>query len=123
MEQIISAIGARRIEMTAEDHDRILSSTSHLPFVLSSALAHATSPGFTPLIGSGFRSTSRLAGTPSHMMMDVLKSNRANILNALRDFRNSLNQIESAMQDENYAQLELLLEQSRASYQSLIINY
>jgi len=119
-EQIISAVRARLIEMDAEDHDRILASTSHLPFLLSCALALSTPPEFASFIGTGFKSTSRLAGTSSHMMMGALKSNRENILNSIGNFRNSLNQIEFALQDENYAQLELILNQSRAAYQSLI---
>lgn len=118
-EQLIAAIGARPIEMTAEEHDRILASTSHLPFLLASALAHATPKEFAPLIGPGFRSTSRLAGTPSSMMMGVLQSNRDNILNALKSFRRSLDEIETALQSENHSQLELLLEGSRASHHSL----
>jgi len=71
--QIISAIGANLIEMTAEEHDRILASTSHLPFLVASTLSRSTPRDFAPLIGPGFRSTSRLAGTPSHMMMGILK--------------------------------------------------
>lgn len=117
--QIISVIGADLIEMTAEDHDRILASTSHLPFIVASTLSRSTHHDFAPLIGPGFRSTSRLAGTPSHMMMGILKSNRENALNAIRNFRNSLDDIESALQQENYLQLEILLNQSRSAYQSL----
>lgn len=117
--QLISTIGAHPIEMTAEEHDRILASTSHLPFLIASALAHSTSLNFAPLIGPGFRSTSRLAGTPAHMMMGILQSNRDNLLNAIQSFRTSLDEIEIALQDENYPQLELILEHSRASYHSL----
>lgn len=120
--QLISTIGARLIEMTAPDHDRIIASTSHLPFLLSSALAHSTPQEFSPLIGPGFRSASRLAGTPSHMMIGILQSNRENILNAIQNFHNSLDEIESALQNENDAQLELLFNQSRAAYQSLTKN-
>jgi prephenate dehydrogenase len=120
--QIIAAIGARMIEMTAEDHDQILASTSHLPFLISSALADATPQEFAYLAGSGFRSTSRLAGTPAHMMMGILKSNRDNVLAAIQKFRNSLGELESALQQENYSQLELLLNQSHSSYQSIIGN-
>ncbi|MDQ3007597.1 MAG: prephenate dehydrogenase, partial [Chloroflexota bacterium] len=69
VQQIISAIGANLIEMTAQDHDRILAFTSHLPYLLASTLSRSISQDFAPLIGPGFRSTSRLAGTPSHMMM------------------------------------------------------
>jgi prephenate dehydrogenase len=121
-EQVISEIGARLIEMDAEVHDRILASTSHLPFLLSSALALSTPQEFVSFVGTGFKSTSRLAGTPSHMTMGILKSNRENILNAIQTFRNSLNEMGSALQTENYTQLELLLNQSHAAYQSLVSN-
>jgi len=120
--QIISAIGANLVEITAEEHDSTLASTSHLPFLLSSALAHSTPQEFSPLIGPGFRSTSRLAGTPSHMMIGILKSNRDYLLNALYSFRDSLNEIESALRDEDYSQLESLLKQSNSAYHSLIEN-
>jgi prephenate dehydrogenase len=120
--QIISIIGARVIEMTAEEHDSILAITSHLPFLLSSALTHSTPLEFASLIGPGFRSTSRLAGTPSHMMIGILKSNRDNIMDAIQTFRNSLTKLESALQDENYSQLESLLNQSRTSYHSITEN-
>jgi len=117
--KIISAIGAHLIEMTAEDHDRILATTSHLPFLLASALAQATSQEFVSFVGSGFKSTSRLAGTPSHMMMGILKSNRDNILNSIRTFRNSLDEFEFSLQKENYIELENLLNQSRTAYITL----
>jgi len=120
IEQIISIVGARRIDMSAEEHDRILASTSHLPFLLSSALALSTPQEFVPFVGTGFKSTSRLAGTPSRMTMGILQSNRENILNAIRAFRHSLDQIEISLQNENYMQLELILHQSRSAYQSLV---
>jgi len=122
VERIILTIGAHLVEMTADDHDRILASTSHLPFLLSSSLARSMPIDFAPFVGPGFHSTSRLAGTPSHMMIGILKSNRENILSAIQDFRNSLDEFESALQDENYPQLELLLDRSRASYHSLTDN-
>lgn len=120
--QIVSAIGAHVVEMSAVEHDRILASTSHLPFLLSSVLAHATPQEFAPLAGPGFRSTSRLAGTPPHMMMGILKSNRDNVLKAIKDFYRSLNEIESVLQDENYTELELILKQSRTSYLAITEN-
>ena len=122
VKQMISAIGARFLEMAADDHDRALASTSHLPFLLSSALALSTAQEFGPMIGTGFKSTSRLAGTPSHMTMGILQSNRGNILQAIQAFRHSLSQIETALQNENDVQLELILNESRSAYQSLVSN-
>ena len=120
--QIIEALGAKAKILNALEHDRILASTSHLPFLLSSALALATPKEFAALVGPGFRSVSRLAGTPSSMMMGVLQSNRVNALNALQTFQNALHEIESLLKNENYKELELLLDQTRTSYQSLTDN-
>jgi prephenate dehydrogenase len=120
--QISEALGAKAKSLDALEHDRILASTSHLPFLLSSALAGATPKDVASLVGPGFKSVSRLAGTPSSMMMGILQTNRANILNALQAFRSSLSEIEALLQTEDYAQLELLLDQTRTSYQSLADN-
>ena len=120
--QVIEAVGAKARIVDALQHDQILASTSHLPFLLSSALAQATPKEAASLVGPGFKSVSRLAGTPSSMMMGVLQTNRANILNALQIFRRALNEIESLLQTEDYTQLELLLNQTRTSYQSLTDN-
>jgi len=121
-EQVVSVIGAHLIEMDAEEHDLALAFTSHLPFLISSALVLSTPVEYSLLIGTGFRSTSRLAGTPSHMMMSILKSNRDNILNGIQAFRTSLNNFEAALQDENYSQLEMIIDQSRISYHLITKN-
>lgn len=118
--QLVTAVGARWIEVEAEKHDRALAYTSHLPFLVSSALAGSLPQEFADLIGTGFRSTSRLAGTPSHVTLGILQSNRDNILSALSSFQQSLSEMAAALQTENYQQLEVLLHQSRSAYQSLV---
>lgn len=118
--QIISAIGANCIEMSAEAHDHTLAFTSHLPFLISSALAKTLPKEFSTFIGPGFRSTSRLAGTPSHMMMGILKSNRENVLQAIQAFRTSLDEFESHLQNQDYYLLEKSLKQSQSEYQEIV---
>ena len=81
--QIIEAVGAAPVWVSAEVHDHFLAITSHLPYLLSSALSLITPAEAVPFIGPGFRSSSRLADTPSSMMLGVLESNRADILSAL----------------------------------------
>jgi len=121
-EQVVAVAGAHLIEMDAEEHDRTLAFTSHLPFLISSVLALSTPVEYSRLTGTGFRSTSRLAGTPSHMMMGILKSNRVNILNAIQTFRTALNNFEADLQDENYIELERVLQKSRTSYLTITEN-
>lgn len=118
--QIIVAVNASRIEMTAEDHDRILAFTSHLPFLISSALALTISQDIAPFIGPGFKSTSRLAGTPSSMMLGVLQSNCENVLNALHGLQSQLSEIEAALSSENFANLESILNKAQSKYRSFI---
>jgi len=52
--------------------------------------------------------------------MGILETNRENIISAIQSFRNSLDLIESALHNENYGQLEVMLDRSRSAYQSLI---
>ena len=120
-DQIIHAIGAQAVRMDATEHDRVLAFTSHLPFLVSSSLASAltttAAKETVKLAGPGFRSTSRLAGTPSSMMLGVLETNRENVLAAIDSLQNELTAFESALRSRNSKELLFLLDKSRASYQ------
>lgn len=120
--QIIEALGAKAKILDAIEHDRILASTSHLPFLISSALALTTPQDVAPFIGPGFKSTSRLAGTSSSMMLGVLRSNRENVLNAFHGMQVQLAEIESALSSDDFTKLESLLNEARTTYQSLTGN-
>ena len=115
--QIIEAVGAKAIVLDAVEHDRILAAASHLPFLISSALALATAPDVAPFVGPGFRSVTRLAGTSASMMLGVLESNQENVLNALRALQEKLVEIESALTSNDFSKLELLLNKAQGKYQ------
>ncbi len=118
--QIIEAVGAKVAVLDAVKHDQILASTSHLPFLLSSALALATPQDVASFIGPGFKSTSRLAGTSPSMMLGVLQSNRENVLNALHKLQSQLTEIESALSSNDFSKLESTLNQSQQAYKTLL---
>jgi len=120
IKDIVSVIGARLIEMNAESHDRALAFTSHLPFLISSALALSVPQENAKLIGSGFRSTVRLAATPGSMMLGVLQSNRENILKALHHYQHHLSILESALMSNDESVLASTLSSAQSSYQDMI---
>jgi prephenate dehydrogenase len=120
MKHIVSVIGAHLIEMNAEDHDQALAFTSHLPFLISSALSLSVSQENARLIGSGFRSTARLAATPGSMMLGVVQSNRENILTALHHYQNQLSTLESALMSNDESALESTLRSAQSRYQDMI---
>ena len=118
--QIVEALGADPIWLDAEAHDRILAVTSHLPYLLSSALTLATPDDCAPLVGPGFRSTSRLAGTPSSMMLGVLQSNRDNVMTSIDRLQEQLTIIKSVLIANDLGQLRTTLDTARSQYQQLI---
>jgi prephenate dehydrogenase len=118
--QIIEAIGATAVILDAEEHDHALAFTSHLPFLLSSALVHATPDDATRFIGPGFRSVSRLAGTSSSVMLGVLQSNRENVIEAVTSFRTALDEFETALRVEDDSQLQGLLDHAAGRYSDVM---
>jgi len=114
--QIVEALGAQARILNADEHDRILASTSHLPFLLSSALALVTPADVSSFIGPGFKSTSRLAGTSASMMLGVLQSNRENVLNALHGLQNQLAEVESALASKDFSKLEIILNKAQGKH-------
>ncbi|MEW5828961.1 MAG: prephenate dehydrogenase [Chloroflexota bacterium] len=118
--QLVEALGSRPLWLDAASHDRILAATSHLPYLLSSALALATPEEAAPLVGPGFRSSARLAGTPSSMMLGVLQSNRDNVLDAIGRLQEQLAAIKSALLTNNPDQLRAALDKAQSHYRTLI---
>jgi len=74
---IIDACGARAERVEAEEHDRAVALTSHLPQLLSTALGAAG--GDARFAGSGLRTFLRLAESEAGVWMPVLAANRENV--------------------------------------------
>jgi prephenate dehydrogenase len=113
--QLVEAIGASPVWLDAATHDRWAAATSHMPYLLAAALTLATPPDVRPLVGPGFRSTSRLASSSARMMADILATNRGNVLAALALFRDELNQIEAILQQEDETRLYDKMQRSIAA--------
>jgi len=100
-EELAGVVGAVPLWLDPYTHDQWVASTSHLPYLLSCALSLATPPEAAPLVGPGFRSTSRLATSSMAMITDILNTNRKNILAALERFSTELDRIGMYLSDEN----------------------
>jgi prephenate dehydrogenase len=118
--QIINAIGARPVWLDAISHDRLLAFTSHLPFLLASALAITAPENAASLVGPGFNSTARLAATPSSMMLGILETNKENVLEAISIFRNNLDSIEQAIRSDDPDNLAEILDGARLKRQKFL---
>jgi prephenate dehydrogenase len=118
--QIVETIGGVVLWTEHQTHDRWAAMTSHLPYIIANSLAYTAKNETAALIGPGFRSTSRLAGSSTQMMMDILITNRSNIINNLQIFGNHLDLIQKCLVDEDYDALERLLTQGASDYSQLM---
>lgn len=85
----IDQIGARIAMLPAEDHDRLCAWISHLPQMISTALAAALVDEFgedAPLLPAGgraLREMTRISASPYSMWRDIAISNKGNLEDAL----------------------------------------
>jgi prephenate dehydrogenase len=100
---MINVIGGIPLILTAEKQDELVAMTSHLPYLLASALMTAAISRYDDQLwsvaSSGFRDTSRLAASDLTMMIDILLTNRDPILGAVKDCRSSLDTLAKFISD------------------------
>ncbi len=89
---LVAHIHARPLVLEPQRHDRLVAAISHLPYLVASGLMrHVMSVAQTdPLVwevaASGFRDTTRVAASDVAMLMDILLTNQAAVLDAVDDF-------------------------------------
>jgi prephenate dehydrogenase len=87
--ELAAAAGAYPLVLDAERQDFLVGTVSHLPYLLACALvatADATTsadPAAWEIVAGGFRDTSRVAGSDVTMMLDILMTNREEVLKAV----------------------------------------
>ncbi len=121
-EQLAQAIGSRPLWVDPDTHDQWSAATSHLPYLIAAALSAATPSQSAPLIGPGFRSTTRVAATPADIMLDVLQTNRGYVLQSLNRFHRELERLEGQLSKGEFDALRMLLVRSAEQRRSLINN-
>ncbi len=118
---LVRRIGARPVVISAERHDRIVSVTSHLPYLLSVVLALAAenmargesrTGEFT---ASGFRDTSRLAASNVRVMADICLTNKRPLLRAVEEARRLLDGLAEQIEQGNETELVRTLTEAKES--------
>jgi prephenate dehydrogenase len=109
--QLWQGIGARVLQMSAENHDAAFAAVSHLPHLLAfayfSAIANQPAgPEFLALAGPGFRDFTRIAASDPSVWRDILMTNREEVMRQSLRFRYALDTLERMMQDGDAAALE-----------------
>ena len=123
-EELVRAIGARPLYLEPERHDRIVAAISHLPYLLAVTLVNSAEQldrrdgdrqdaMLWALAASGFGDTSRVAASSIPMMADILRTNRAPILEAARVAQAELARMIDLLQEDDIEALLPLLSAAR----------
>ncbi len=112
-------VGARVEEMPPLDHDALLARVSHLPHLVAYALVGAVGTArigdrqALDYAGTGFRDTTRIAGSSAELWRDVALANRPALGAALAEFRAALATLERLVAAGDAAGLDTVLAHAR----------
>lgn len=119
-DQLVGAIGARPLVIEAQRHDSLVATASHLPYLLACTLvatagtAASADPAVCQLLASGFRDTSRLASSDVTMMLDILLTNRHEVLNAVDNFQGQIDAMRHVLETADGEAMRAALSAIRA---------
>jgi prephenate dehydrogenase len=109
LEDFWTALGSMVVKMTADEHDRAVAMTSHLPHAVAAVLACCVPEEFFRLIGTGFLDTTRIAAGGTEIWKQIFALNRENVLAALSHFGRNLASLETAIRNGDEAMIERIL--------------
>lgn len=116
LKALVLSIGGRALCLSAGDHDAYVAGVSHLPFLLSVALAQITTqhqrwPEMSALAATGYRDLTRLASGDPVMHRDICLTNAESIQPWLREMAGFLNNLADGL--DNADDLQALFESAR----------
>lgn len=97
-------LGSRVVVLSPEEHDRLVSFTSHLPHLLAASLVNILSiePKAMDTIGPGFRDSTRIAKSQPAMWQEICEWNREDILSSIDKFQSELSALKKLIESNNW---------------------
>ncbi len=108
-----SGLGSTVLMMSPAAHDKALSSTSHLPHLVSAALAAKTKTADLPLTASGWRDVTRVAAGDPELWTQILLENQGHVLKSLTGFEKTVAAFRKALERGDRRKLCQLLTEGK----------
>ena len=110
LSNLINSMECEICKASPKEHDEAVTLISHLPiFVASSLIKTAHTEQNKSLLdltqkfaATGFSDTTRVGGGNPNLGLDLAANNHQNILNALKEFKKNINEIETLIKDKNW---------------------
>jgi len=101
--ELVDACGGHLLEISSPEHDRAVALVSHLPQILSSALAaqlEGAPAQWLDLAGSGLRDTTRIAGSNPALWREIVTANKEALEPLLDRVIENLQELRHGISDE-----------------------
>ena len=119
LEDFWSSLGSMVMQMAADEHDRVLALTSHLPHAVAAVLATMVPENFFRLTGAGFLDTTRVAAGDPELWEQVFMANRENLVKVLRQYQGELSGLASALAAGDEKKLHEILTRAKNNRNAL----
>lgn len=113
LKSLLQDLGAVPVVIDPKEHDNLVARLSHLPQILSTVLADHTAAD-RALAGPGWKSVTRLAGSPFHVWRDILQTSGA-LPQEIRAFSARLEAVLKALENDDLEELEAIFERANRS--------
>lgn len=122
--EIFVNLGMQIITMDSASHDKHIAYISHLPHILSFALANTLLAQEQPenilaLIGGGFRSMARISNSSPITWRDIFRHNREYLLESLGQFQSSFSYARELIEAEKWDELESWMKKANSLHEFL----
>jgi prephenate dehydrogenase len=112
------SVGGIPLRLEPDQHDELVSRSSHLPHVVAAELAHGVLDPAHPkeqalLCATGFRDTTRIASSSPEMWRDIALANAENLSRALGMFIADLQQFRRALKAGDVEAIQRFFEQAK----------
>ena len=119
LESFWQGMGSVVVQMSAEEHDRALAVTSHLPHMAAAALANTVPENYFRFAGSGLLDSARLASGDPELWRQILLQNRDNVLKALEQFGGQLQALHTAIRSGDETGIDRFLTKAKKNRDAL----
>jgi len=112
-------LGCRVVFISSGQHDKMLSSISHLPHIISFSLSNLVSEKYLKFSPASFKDLTRIANSPAYVWADIFLSNQGNVLKDLKGYFKVLKQFEKALKKSDKKTLLKLMEKANNKQRAL----
>ncbi|MBL7197139.1 MAG: prephenate dehydrogenase [Candidatus Omnitrophica bacterium] len=113
-------LNAKIIILTPNQHDKILSYTSHLPHLSSFCLINSIPSEYLAFGASGLKDTTRIALSDAQIWTDILLSNKKELLLSIKSFESQIGKLKRIINKNKRNQLISFLNLSKNKRKKIV---